>query len=591
MLKDGDASKLRSETPELKTDEQGLIPSASENDPLIGTVIAERLEILAPLGAGGMSTVYKAKHLLLNRIVAVKVMRADKTNENVVVRFQQEAKAATALNHPNIAAVREFGLTQDGDPYLVMDYVDGISLADLIEESGALVVDRTRNVISQICAGLQHAHSLGVVHRDLKPANIMLSTDSDGKETARIVDFGIAKMLQKDEQLEVTRAGEIFGTPLYMSPEQGLGKNVDARSDIYSLGCVMYECLSGKPPFVCSTALETLMQHASESPVPLKHCGPFGKVVLTCLEKQPENRYQSADELRQAILDPTSKHRIPNKAVQSSYVWKNLIFGIICLIAGVGLVLSMVVWPYLRPLIAPAQWEKLAADANTNKNLGPNNYEVAASLFRRAAAEAEQEHVPEVKKELLYRDMGRLYDAKEDYKNAIAYFHKALAANALHEENRETGSLNDWLGEAYARAGDYKQAVKYGELGVSIKKRILGEHEHTLFALLHLGQAYRRAHMLPDAEKINRESVAMAQKFYPKEDNPNLSDAYLQLAHVLSDEGKRDEAIEQYKNALKSSLSSRGTESALSKKCRDELVRELHSAGRNDEADKVPPLS
>lgn len=221
MLKDDHPEKLKVEAEETVLSSNEAPPA---NDPLIGSLIAERLEILSLIGAGGMSTVYRAKHLLLDRIVAVKVMQVGKVDDHAVRRFQQEAKAATALNHPNIATVREFGMAESGDPYLVMDYIEGTSLSDLIKQDGALSVERTKAIMTQVCAGLQHAHSLGIVHRDLKPANVMLLKDATGSETAKIVDFGIAKILQSDGKSELTKAGEIFGTPLYMSPEQGLGK-------------------------------------------------------------------------------------------------------------------------------------------------------------------------------------------------------------------------------------------------------------------------------------------------------------------------------------------------------------------------------
>lgn len=614
MLKDGDSSEnLKTNTPELKSaaesESGGEISSKvgllqgdladpaqmlelqlpPSTDPLVGHVIGERLEILSAIGSGGMSTVYKAKHLLLNRIVAVKVMRADKASETAAIRFQQEAKAATTLNHPNIAAVREFGLTESGDPYLVMDYIDGKSLADVLHQDGALLVDRTRKIMAQVCAGLDHAHSLGVVHRDLKPANIMLSTDESGIETARIVDFGIAKVLQKDDQLEVTRAGEIFGTPLYMSPEQGLGKTVDGRSDIYSLGCVMYECLSGKPPFVCSTALETLMQHSSEPPAPLKVGGDLSKVVLCCLEKQPENRFQNAEQLRQSLLDPSQSSHIPRrKNDAAAKARRQLIFGVICMIGGFALVTSSLAWPHLRPLFFASRVEKLESEANSHENVG--NHELARSLFKKALAEADKEHIPDASREALYKSIGQFESKNQNFKSAIDYLSKALAINEKHAEDLNSGSLHDWLSDAYLQSLKIDEAVKHGEAAVRIKEKLMPNHEYTLYALLHLGQAYRRAQQLPKAEMTNRKALSLAQALFPTADNVNLADAQFQLANVLADENKTAEAIDQYKESLKVSLIARGADSPLTKKCRDRLIYELKCAGRTDEADRIPPL-
>lgn len=563
--------------------------SSQSTHPLVGKVIGERLEILSAIGSGGMSTVYKAKHLLLNRIVAVKVMRTDNASETGAIRFQQEAKAATKLNHPNVVAVREFGLTESGDPYLVMDYIDGKSLADELHEHGALLAERTQNIMAQVCAGLHQAHSLGVVHRDLKPANIMLSTDETGAETARIVDFGIAKVLQKDEQLEVTRAGEIFGTPLYMSPEQGLGKTVDRRSDIYSLGCIMYECLSGKPPFVCSTALETLMQHTSEPPAPLKVGGDLAQIVLCCLEKQPENRYQSAEQLRQSLLDTSQSSKIPRlKNDAAIRARRQLLFGIVCLIGGFALVISSVAWPHLRPLLFASNTENLAKAAKSNELTG--NIELARSLYRKALAEADRENIPDASRESLYQSIGQFESKNQNYKSAINYLSRALTINEKHEEDFTTGSLNDWLSEAYQRSGNSDEAVKHGEAAVRIKEKIVPNHEFTLYALLHLGQAYRIAKDLPKAELIDRKALSLAQRLYPTADNVNLADAQFQLAHLLADRNKTSEAIEHYQEALKVSLIAQGPDSAVTNKFRDSLIQQLRLAGRVDEADKVPPL-
>ncbi len=276
-----------------------------------GTIFAGHYEILCVLGQGGMSTVYKARHLLVDSVRAIKVIRSDQTdNSKVLRRFHQEGKAALALEHPNIGRVYEFGIEPTlQKPYLVMDYVEGKTLSATLLEEGALTTERACRLIAQVCDGLQEAHTKGVVHRDIKPGNIILTTDSTGAETAKIVDFGIAKMIGADDSQNLTQTGDVFGTPLYMSPEQCLGRKVDARSDLYSLGCVLYECLSGEPPFQGSSPLETIMMHVNGAfptfddkviSVQLK------SVVLKSLSKKPEERFQSASDLRQALTNEGS---------------------------------------------------------------------------------------------------------------------------------------------------------------------------------------------------------------------------------------------------------------------------------------------
>lgn len=217
---------------------------------LVGKTIAGHYEIVSFLGEGGMSTVYKAKHILLDSIRAIKILHLPRAGDGKILqRFQQEAKASFFLSHPNIVRVYDFGIEPSmQQPYLVMDCLEGKPLSNVLENE-PISSERAINIISQVCNALEHAHTKGIVHRDIKPANIILSKDASGGEIAQLVDFGIAKLINPEEGNDLTQTGEVFGTPLYMSPEQCLGRNVDKRSDIYSLGCVMYECLAGKPPF------------------------------------------------------------------------------------------------------------------------------------------------------------------------------------------------------------------------------------------------------------------------------------------------------------------------------------------------------
>ena len=273
-----------------------------------GDIIAEKYQILEVLGAGGMGKVYKAKHLLMNRTVAIKTLLPQAVSNAIALkRFQQEAQACSALNHPNLLTVYDFGITPDGLPYLVMDFLEGISLADAMPDGNHMPMRRCLPIFMQICMGLAHAHEHGVIHRDLKPANIML-IDYDGTaDFVKIVDFGIAKIVkdEDDENVEhLTQTGEVFGSPLYMSPEQCRGKTLDARSDIYSFGCVMFRTLTGKPPFGGSDRLEAMFNQINqEAPklcdmsTDLTATPEMESVVLKCLAKDPADRYQSMSEI------------------------------------------------------------------------------------------------------------------------------------------------------------------------------------------------------------------------------------------------------------------------------------------------------
>jgi len=276
-----------------------------------GDCLSEKYEFLESVGSGGMGIIYKAKHLALNRIVAIKLLHPYLLNEDTILRFQREARTASKLRHPNLIEVQDVGTTEEGQPFMVMDFVSGQSLSDLIHQKGRLSVEETLKIFVQICSGLAYAHNQNILHRDLKPSNVMLITDEHGSTTAKILDFGIAKVLEEGENkaATLTKTGDVFGSPLYMSPEQGAGGNVDRRSDLYSLGCMLFECLTGTPPFMGKSIIETLMAHAQQKPMSLKEATlgldfppELNSVVMKLLAKAPDERYQSVLEVREDLL-------------------------------------------------------------------------------------------------------------------------------------------------------------------------------------------------------------------------------------------------------------------------------------------------
>jgi serine/threonine protein kinase len=279
--------------------------------PPIGATFADRYQIMSLLGSGGMSIIYKARHKLMDRIVAIKVLHPDLINDPVALeRFQQESKAAATLAHPNVVTVYDFGISEQGQAFFVMDCLEGPTLDALLEKEGHLPPARALNIFKQICDGLEAAHRKGIIHRDLKPPNIALVPEADGSDLVKILDFGVAKFLPKANQqaLRLTQTGEVFGSPLYMSPEQCLGKTLDARSDLYALGCLMYETLTGFPTVIADSFLEALNKHVGEQPKSFKEVAPslyipeeIEAVVFKCLAKEPEQRLQSAGEIRDAL--------------------------------------------------------------------------------------------------------------------------------------------------------------------------------------------------------------------------------------------------------------------------------------------------
>ncbi len=271
-----------------------------------GTIISGQYCIEAKLGDGGMGTVYRCRDLVLGRIVALKFLHPHLVMTNKwLMRFQQEAKAIGRLEHPNIIKINHFAYAEDC-PFLVMDYIKGESLAEVLSKQGAMDSARVLKIMIQVADALAHAHKNNVIHRDLKPSNIVILAGS--KEVAKILDFGIAKIEDTDESPHLTQTGEIFGSPAYMSPEQCIGRKVDARADQYSLGCVLYECLTGSPPFVSTSAMELMMHHISDAPQSLKE-GSLGqhfskdmeKLLQRLLNKEPTQRFESMEAAHHAL--------------------------------------------------------------------------------------------------------------------------------------------------------------------------------------------------------------------------------------------------------------------------------------------------
>src|SRR5271156_7040661 len=268
--------------------------------------LSDRYELGEILGFGGMSEVHLARDVRLHRDVAVKVLRADLARDpSFYLRFRREAQNAAALNHPAIVAVYDTGEADTAAgplPYIVMEYVNGVTLRDIVHTDGPMTPTRAIEVIADACQALNFSHQHGIIHRDVKPANIMISTTN----AVKVMDFGIARALS-DGGVSVTQTAAVIGTAQYLSPEQARGDSVDARSDVYSLGCVLYEMLTGEPPFVGDSPVAVAYQHVREDPVPPSRryegiSADLDAVVLKALTKNPENRYQTAAEMRTDLV-------------------------------------------------------------------------------------------------------------------------------------------------------------------------------------------------------------------------------------------------------------------------------------------------
>jgi serine/threonine protein kinase len=291
------------ETKVCPTDGARLVQLAAERDDLLGKILEERYEIRAPLGKGGMGTVYRGWQLSVDREVAIKVIHPKLSNDrSAVKRFLREARLASRLSQPNIVNVYDFGQS-GGVLYLVTELLRGTTLAQVLAGTGRMPPKRAIGIASQLCDALDAAHGQGIVHRDLKPSNIVILDEPPGRDLLKVLDFGLAKSLVQDSGSLVTHSDALLGTPLYMAPEQIEANESDQRADLYSLGCILHEMLSGRPPFVDAAVSAVLARHVHDAPPTLGAEVPreLRLLVRMLLEKKPEARVQTAAEVRHKL--------------------------------------------------------------------------------------------------------------------------------------------------------------------------------------------------------------------------------------------------------------------------------------------------
>ena len=273
---------------------------------MIGTTLDGKYILIEVIGRGGMGVVYQAQDTSIDRRVAIKILLSEHLSDTVnVKRFRHEGKAASRLNHPHVITTYDFGISSAGQPYIVMDYLQGSSLEDLIEKEGTVAVDRAIKIMIQACDALAHAHKHGVIHRDIKPSNVVLVKFEDQSDFVKVVDFGVAKLIGGNQEGQrLTQAGDVCGSPIYMSPEQCIGADLDCRSDIYSLAVVLYEMLTGTLPLCGKTMVDTMSKHLNEVPPSFNVTRPdlfiperLESIVFKALAKNPDDRQQSMEEL------------------------------------------------------------------------------------------------------------------------------------------------------------------------------------------------------------------------------------------------------------------------------------------------------
>lgn len=401
----------------------------------LGAVIRQRYQVIAYLGRGGMSTVYKALDMRSGRTIALKVLHSELLSDNTrVQRFLQEAKTYRNLRHRHIVKTYDF-FNDENDRYcMVMEYHEGRNLSEVLAETGRLSIRRAIKVFSEICDALDHAHSQGIVHRDLKPSNIALCEKGSDSDYVKVLDFGIAKMMPHDDEtrLGLTQTGEIVGSPLYMSPEQCMAKSIDHRSDVYSLGCLMYEALVGEPPLMGGNVYETFHRQTHDCPRALGDVRPeyksgtyFEHIIFKCMAKNPKHRYQTMSEVKEAldkvgqvksssaiekIADSLKQRQVRKRAEKGTGIPPLVAAGVTALLViGLIFVFQDKIWQ----LIEPAETRYTRATNEYRDAFTSGNYEKAEREALKALKVAEEEHPEWLTQSLinvidLYRIEGKL---------------------------------------------------------------------------------------------------------------------------------------------------------------------------------------
>lgn len=274
---------------------------------LIGTKLAASYEFLEEIGQGGSALVFKARHPRLDRLVAIKVLRWGGVKDSAIERFEREARAVSRINHYNVITIHDSGVTERNRPFIVMEYIEGESLVDKIIREGPQPLHTAATILLQLCSGMEEVHAEGIIHRDLKPTNILLKKRSNRADWVKIVDFGLVHLLE-GRQERLTEMGRVMGTPRFVSPERLTGKPADVRSDIYSMGVIMFELLTARPLFEADTTEDLLLKAVSTAPDPpslfredIPPGSALDNLVVRATERDPNKRYQTVTEMREEV--------------------------------------------------------------------------------------------------------------------------------------------------------------------------------------------------------------------------------------------------------------------------------------------------
>lgn len=625
------------DNPDTHCSKDGTHLKEADLDPLAGSSLAEHYQVLELIGCGGWGLVYKARQQLLGRMAAIKILHQHHIlDPEKVMRFKREAEAASQFNHPAIAAVYDYGVLNNGLPYIVMGYVEGRSLLEVIEQDGPLTIERALNVFIQISSALELAHERGVIHRDIKPHNVFLTKE---KDEVKILDFGLAKLTSPEEGAPtLTQSGHTIGTPAYMSPEQCMGLKLDARSDIYSFGCVMYEALTGERAFDGTDAFDCMNMHMHGGvsfadkkvhdvlPEQLELC------VLKTLEKNPVDRFQNAAELTQALRD-IQRHasrrtrRTPfekwiaalrKRLGGPKKTWKRLLLESTATVLMLGALIAMMVTSTNNLVqnanndVNPADlWKRYYnkagrffdtdnfKDASINykialeqaKKLGPQDERLSKTVLRLEESLRREGKVGESKQieqwfvSIKNSNYGLMYGTAQQNAEEIIQLSAQLQNKPDDHKiaERLAAVLNDQAARFFTdgRIDDGFDLVKQA---IELEEKHLGQtHAEYAKSLSNMAYVYKLKGQSAKAEDLYKKALDIREK-YLGDSNPLVGRSLRNLADFYLEKGQYDKAEELLLRSLEVYKKSSGSDSADYAWGLNNLGLALLAQGKREEA-------
>lgn len=519
-----------------------------------------RYVIEREIDRGGMGVVLLVHHQMTQAKLAVKVMLPQISESPVYIkRFKHEAMAAGTLNNQHIVKIVDFGVTErTHSPFLVMDYVDGISIRQRIERDGTLSASEFYDICLQICDALTHAHHHKIIHRDLKPANMMI-TEVDGVPQVKLLDFGLAKSLSEDQSMTLTRTGEIIGSPLYMSPEQGLGHKTDHRSDIYSFGCIMYEMLTGHPPFRGANSVETIFKHVGEPVAPINRPEvphSLELIIMRALQKEPDQRYQTVDELAADLRSAQDTKKVGWKSHYdpTARMKRNIAAAAVLLVLATASIWTLI------PVDLREEWQGQSA-------MRSGDYRGAAPHFRAANQAAAMSNAPLDSRIAILHQLGHAYENCNDYDGAESAFVTLLDMVPANDPRR--ADFCDHLGDDYVFGHQLERGKEQYLSAIKLKEAHHVPYENTLaHTYMQLGSCCLKANRLKEAESALTHALADSLSG----DAETHVVARTLMAKTLDAQGHHATAADMF-NALLKELPSDSVRRAVIRADRDAALR------------------